>query len=1179
MSRMSKQAASPATGTPRTPTRAERRAEKAAARGRGDARRTARLIRRFTVGLRRVFVVALLLLAFEAATAVFEPVPLSRLIDYLQGKGKALFGAVQLSQAGTVAVLTGAIILLAAVNSLADSLAEIYLARGGRTLGLNLRVALFSHLQKLSLSFHNQRRTGDVLTRVTGDVTALEEFVVQSVSDLAGSILVLSGTLVFLVVKSWQVTIIALVVVPILSLISNYFAKRVKAAAKSVRAREGDLANAAQEMLGSIRVIQIYGRGRYEQARFTEQSNQTLKAALHAAGIEARFSWVISVLEAGCIAGVVWAGLYLLNHRSITVGTLVLFVLLIENMFKPTKRIIKEWNTVGKIYASVERIADLLDREPAVRDEPGAVDAPPLRGHLELRDVSFAYVAEPEAGAPADGGPPRLRLALDRVDLRLRPGEVVALVGHSGAGKSTIAQLVPRLYDPQAGQVLIDGFDVRGFTLDSLRGQISMVLQEAILFSGTVAQNIAYGRPDATTGEVVEAARRANAHDFIQQLPEGYDTRLGERAENLSGGQRQRIAIARAFIRHTPILILDEPTTGLDPESSQLVLEALHELARGKTTLIISHDLGLIRSADRILVLDNGRVVQEGSHQELLDAGGVYADLYALQFGDVLVDAERAGARAAAGVPRSPEVEPLVDEDERPAPVRRKAFETVLIQALPLPATAAAFRRLVGPPPAAAPSPAPPAPPLPAAALDPLRSPVIVQELPGLRRALDPASAGPRLAELLVPGYELERCVPGKALYTPGEGCTVRYQLQLRESASGRRVNRLVGGRLFGDASDAAAYVNDHLERLAARAGRRRDLTPFARPVALVESLRLALHAFPLDGDLPSLLEATDSRFMTAVLRDVLAGELVVERCRVELVQYARRGRCVLRYHVDGHGATRVVYGKLHSDEQGELAAAAATALRQRLGDAGVRLAVPRTLGHRRDLRLALSEAVPGTPQVVPLVRERVAGGTAAGHAVAAAVAESARIAAAVHGSGVPLGAPRTLGDEIGAVRRDMAHVERAAPLLGPRLAAVLAEAEALGAGTSALPARFAHGDLTPAQVLSDQGRFSLIDFDAACQAEPALDLGQFLAYLRVAACKAETAAGREPGGLGDELARTFLDAYAEAVGNRDPDALRRRTVAFESVSLVRIAIRSWHQLKAARLRTVLDAIDRRAPC
>jgi ABC-type multidrug transport system fused ATPase/permease subunit len=312
---------------------------------------------------------------------------------------------------------------------------------------------------------------------------------------------------------------------------------------------------------------------------------------------------------------------------TITAGTLVTFILLIQQMFKPTRRIIKEWNTVGKIYASVERIGELLDREPAVRDLEGARPAPPLTGAFEFRDVSFAYQSATDGDAD---GPSRL--TLQSLSFSLEAGDVVALVGHSGAGKSTIAQLLPRLYDPQAGAVLMDGHDIRSFTMDSLRAQISMVLQETILLRGTVAENIAYGREGATFEDVVTAAQRAQAHDFITAMPQGYDTVLGERAATLSGGQRQRLAIARAFIRDTPILVLDEPTTGLDAQSSALVTTALQGLLRGRSAVIVSHDLNLIRAVDRILVLSAGRVLEEGTPSDLLARGGLYADLYATQF-------------------------------------------------------------------------------------------------------------------------------------------------------------------------------------------------------------------------------------------------------------------------------------------------------------------------------------------------------------------------------------------------------------------------------------------------------------------------------------------------------------------------------------------------------------------
>ncbi|HEX9342803.1 MAG TPA: ABC transporter ATP-binding protein, partial [Actinomycetota bacterium] len=724
--------------------KAKRRKGKDAKGQSGDARRVIRLIRRFLAGQRRVVRLALLMLVIESITAVAEPGPIAYLINFLKGGAHSgQFG----SRNMTVALVTGAIVVLAAVNSLCDSVAEINFARGGRMLGFNLRVKLYDHLQKLSLAFHNQGRTGDVLARVTSDVTALEDFVIESSSDIIGSVFILVGTLGFLLYKSPQVALIALLIIPILASVSNFFTGRIKSASKRQRAREGELASTAQEMLTSIRVIQIYGRGGREVQRFAKENQQAMNAALDAARVEATFSWTVSVLEALCISGVVWMGLFLFDRQQLSLGLLVAFVLWIENMFKPTRRIIKEWNTLGKVFASVERIGEVLDREPAVQDLPGAVPAPPLLGHLEFREVSFAYQAEPDAAkakASANGGAvgagAGLRLALDHLSFSVRAGESVALIGHSGAGKSTVAQFAPRLYDPHDGQVLIDGHDLREFTLESLRDQVTMVLQEAILFNGTVADNIAYGRDGATREEIVEAAKKANAHDFILQLPDGYDTELAERAQNLSGGQRQRISIARAFIRDTPLLILDEPTTGLDAESTDAVLEALRLLSGGKTTLVISHDMGLISDADRILVLEGGHISQEGTHQSLLAQGGLYADLYHRQYG--AAEVERGLAESALAehdrplpMPASPPVKPPVpaltaaalDDDAAPAGVRRKVFETVLMQALPLPASRQEFERMTmthhAPPrpPTAPPLPPAETPPRPSTA--PPRSP------------------------------------------------------------------------------------------------------------------------------------------------------------------------------------------------------------------------------------------------------------------------------------------------------------------------------------------------------------------------------------------------------------------------------------------------------------------------
>ncbi|HKE99748.1 MAG TPA: ABC transporter transmembrane domain-containing protein [Actinomycetes bacterium] len=1299
----------------------------------GDVRRVARLMLRYTSGQRRVFVLAAVMLLFEAATAVFEPLPLKYLIDFLDNgavpSALGSLGALD-SRYVLIGVLTVAMVALAAINSYGDSMAEIYLARGGRMLGYNVRVALFTHLEKLSLAFHNQRRTGDVLTRVTGDVTELEEFVTDSVSDLAGSLMVLTGTLAFLAWSSPQVLALAVVVIPLLALVSNGFTARIKAAAKQQRAREGDLASHAQEMLTSIGVIQTYGRGAYERERFSRHSNRAMQAALRAARLEAGFSWVISVLQAVCIAGVVWLGVWLVDRNASTTGDVILYILLITNMFKPTRRIIKEWNTIAKVYASVERVNDLLDREPTVRDEPGAVDTPPLRGDIEFRDVSFAYQMEP---SPDGEGPPApTRLALDHLSFHAEPGQTVALVGHSGAGKSTIAQLLPRLYDPHDGQVLLDGHDVREFTLASLRGQISMVLQETILFSGTIADNIAYGRPDATREEVVEAARKANAHEFIQGLPDGYDTELGERGGGLSGGQRQRIAIARSFIRETSILILDEPTTGLDAESTQLVVDALEILVLDKTTIVISHDLNLIRSADVILVMSAGQIVQRGTHDELIAQDGLYASLYTMQFGE------------AALPPASPEPEPvlvpdLVDEEEAPAPERRRAFETALMQALPLPASPEAFRLLMskappevhqapptgvpaaeappgvpaGPPPppkraaarppdgpvppptgpvlpptqpmepptgvvlrpgkppgqAAAPrakaapvakEPAPvakePAPaakeavvaptgpvlppagpstppeppdrsdavtrtaaavpeataddgarsrdrragaiqlptldvPLSAAALDPVRIPAVRAELPGLAEALDGDGMRPRLEALLRDGYEVERCAVDKIQYLPGEACVVRYEVGIRHAASERSLERVVTARVLPSGADAAAWLHDRLEPLVAEAAGRQELEPFDRPVAVLEPLHAAVHAFPLDAELPGLLAATDPPRMAALLGELLPdaaeGRLAVEACKVELASYNRQGRCVLRYHLfgsldDGQLVRRTVYGKVYADGgPDEQARTAADALARAIEAGEQPFAVPRAYGYRADLGLAALSPVPGAPRLPGLLKARFAGSAEAGRGkptVEGDLDVVARVAAAIHRAPPAAGPTRAFDGELADVRRELIDVGRRCPTLGVQLSRLLAAAEAAAFAAEPFRAGPAHGDLTPAQVLFDQtGEYGLIDLDTICQAEPALDLGHFTAHLRVAVRKSERAAGRHPGGLADEFAAAFLSAYAEAAGVDDLDRLRVRADAFESVSLARMAMRSWKKLKLARLEDILRVMAERA--
>jgi ATP-binding cassette, subfamily B, bacterial len=637
------------------------------------------IIARFSSNSRRFFLLAAIMIILEAATATLLPQVMRYVIKYVTALFEQLRGstdALPLSPLEFIGLKTGinpvvetltvviaGIIGLTMLNSLCDSLAEIYLAQGGRKVGYNMRVFLYNHLQKLSMTFHTGSRTGDILTRVTSDVAAVEDFIISNLSNFVGSTLNLIFYLATMLWMGWGIfersggwqngemavfllPLLAVLVIPMMALVTNYFSGRIKAASKKLRYSEGELASAAQEMLASIRVVQVYGQSDYEQSLFSGQSQKAMNAALETAAYKARFSWVVSVFAAVATAAVIGVGVWLMIRIQkpliMGIAELTAFVTYMDNMFKPTKKLISEWNAFGKLYASLERVGDLMDLKPEVHDNSDAIPAPPFQGRIEFRNVVFSY---PAIGSLKKKEDEKTRPTLNGLSFEIQPGQVVAVVGHTGAGKSTIVQLIPRLYDPDAGQILIDGHDIREFTLESLRSQMSMVLQESILFTGSIVENIAYGRPYATGPEIIEAAKNANADKFISKFPDGYYTILGERGSNLSGGQRQRIAIARAFIRDTPILILDEPSTGLDAESTDLVLQALRKLMKGKTTIIISHELNLIRNADRIIVIKEGQIEQMGTHDELLRAGGLYANLYVMQSGQRALD--------GAGIPVS----------------------------------------------------------------------------------------------------------------------------------------------------------------------------------------------------------------------------------------------------------------------------------------------------------------------------------------------------------------------------------------------------------------------------------------------------------------------------------------------------------------------------------------------
>jgi len=416
----------------------------------------------------------------------------------------------------------------------------------------------------------------------------------------------------------WKFTLIALSVTPVLFIVVYTFTRKIKKASRQVRKKEGEIISTIQEVFTSIRVVKAFASEDYEQKRLERESLQSVEIALRARGLKAMLSPVVQIIVAAGTCLVLWYGATLVLSGALTTGALVVFLLYLGKMYKPMRDLSKMADTASKAAVGFERIKEILETDRQVKNLPGARRAPSFRGKIEFMNVSFGY--------------DRARPTLRDVDLKIETGQVAAFVGPTGAGKSTIISLIPRFYDPTAGQVRIDGFDIRRFKIKSLRQQISFVLQETVLFHAPVWQNIAYGRPEATHAEIVRAARLANAHEFIEKLASGYDTMVGERGVTLSGGQRQRIAIARAVIRNSPILILDEPTSGLDASSEMLVIEALGRLMEGKTSIIIAHRLSTIRKADVIFVVSDGRIVERGNHDELLAIGGLYAELHDTQF-------------------------------------------------------------------------------------------------------------------------------------------------------------------------------------------------------------------------------------------------------------------------------------------------------------------------------------------------------------------------------------------------------------------------------------------------------------------------------------------------------------------------------------------------------------------
>lgn len=513
-----------------------------------------------------------------------------------------------------VAILCAALIVIQIIWSLLTwATTYIFVKIGLETL-LKLRTDLYSHLQRLSLKFHDARRSADSSFRVAYDSQAIQTIYNRGFTNIFGSAVTLISTFVVMLKMDWQLSLLSLGIIPFLLATIYFFAKRIRSQSTSIQEVESAVLVQAQEGLSSIRMVHAFGREDYEVHQFHSQAAQSLRANLQLTLTNMNSALVISTLMVISTAAIYYMGTMHVLNGTLTLGSLLVFSAYILMLYGPLEQLTYTTWAMEGATAGARRCFEVLDRADDVADAPDAVELTETKGAIEFRDVAFGYKDDREI--------------LRDINVKIEPNQIMAVVGGTGAGKSTLLSLVPRFYDPSAGVVTLDGRDLKKISKKSLRAQIGIVLQDTLLFSTTVRENIAYGRPGASEDEIIDAAKRAQADDFIRAMPDGYASQVGERGGHLSVGQRQRIGIARAFLKNAPILLLDEPTSALDPATEAAIMSTIKELMKGRTTLIVTHRLGTIHNVDQIVVLEHGKVVEQGRGPELVERGGVYAKLY-----------------------------------------------------------------------------------------------------------------------------------------------------------------------------------------------------------------------------------------------------------------------------------------------------------------------------------------------------------------------------------------------------------------------------------------------------------------------------------------------------------------------------------------------------------------------
>jgi ABC-type multidrug transport system fused ATPase/permease subunit len=536
--------------------------------------------------------------------SVFDSRPIPAALSRLIGGRDDPLALLNLAAGGTV--------LIALLQAVSAYLGAFYAVSIGQWIAHDLRQSVYAHLQRLSMSYYDRQQVGPLISTITDDINAVQDFASTSLLDLVIDSITIIGMLAIMFTLNWRFTLVALAATPLLAVFVFRLRSVIRRATHDVRKRQSELVSIVHEGLGSIRVVKAFARGAFERQRLEAKSRESVDAALYARRVRSLLGPVVTTFVAFGTAAVLWFGAREVLAGAMTAGALVVFLAYLGRLFRPIQALARASTNIAQATVGLERVRMVLDADDRLPRAAHPRRLETVTGRVEFRDVTFGY-------DPA-------RPVLKDISFSVEPGQLVALVGASGSGKTTLVSLLPRFYDPTSGSVLIDGEDVRTFTIRSLRRQIAFVLQDTQLFYAPIWQNIAYGKPDATREEIVTAARVAQAHDFIEALPEGYDTVIGHGGLTLSGGQRQRIGIARAMIRDARILVMDEPTSALDPESERLVFEGFARLVEGRTTFVIAHNVSTIRNADCILVLEAGRIVERGTHDELVARNELYVE-------------------------------------------------------------------------------------------------------------------------------------------------------------------------------------------------------------------------------------------------------------------------------------------------------------------------------------------------------------------------------------------------------------------------------------------------------------------------------------------------------------------------------------------------------------------------